>query len=209
MEDRWTFDQPLFDGTGRFDEDGLARYLDELLERFERSPEFGELAAGEGLYIDCVLRYGVAYQEVPPASLSARDLRVILLELFPRKVVCPPRAASAIVAQLRAYLSFVKREWRPARADECLAMLTPGFARELEPAWPTLPVLDSPSHSCARPGRRGSKPRLKKGWNAPWRLSTRALSARRRARASTGCPPSSRSSAALWPPNAAPRQSAR
>ncbi len=64
--------------------------------------------------------------------MGKRDLSCVLLEVFPRKVSCEPSSAPEIVEELRAFWSFVRREFGLPNADECLAILDEEMSRILE-----------------------------------------------------------------------------
>jgi hypothetical protein len=108
----------LRDADGDFDEDAAEEYERELLERFAASPE-GQAVGDVGGWAGMMLQYGFNYVEATPATMDADALREIVFEIFPRKVSCWPDDAGDIVRELRAFFSFVGREFELGNAAEC------------------------------------------------------------------------------------------
>ncbi len=102
----------------------------ELVARFEKSPEASGVVDA-GSWTGSMLDFGVSYLDVSVAEIGANELREILFELFPRKMSCEPDDAAAIVKELRAFWTWVKREFHLETADECLAVLRPGSEQAL------------------------------------------------------------------------------
>ena len=75
---------------------------------------------------------GMGYLEVTPAAMTAEQLKMILFELFPRKVSAEPGCGQEIVTELQAFWKFVQREFGLPNAGACLRVLTTATARRLE-----------------------------------------------------------------------------
>jgi hypothetical protein len=127
QEDPMAFDfaQTYLDEYGSPDERAAQLYERELVRIFETSPEGQEVLAqgfGSG-WVGFLVQYGASHVGVTPATMTAEALEDILFEVFPRKVSCDGSAAPGIVAELRAFFRFARREFGFARAAECLALL--------------------------------------------------------------------------------------
>ncbi len=114
-------DDTLFGDDDALDEGRVTAYRNAILGRFDASPEAeAEPAASWGaLLVD----YAASYFSRPVTSLSSAELRTIVFEIIPRKLSVEPEAAPAIVAGLRAFLAFVRREHPDSHAEACLASL--------------------------------------------------------------------------------------
>ena len=119
----------LLDDDGALDNDRVETYRDDLLGRFEASPEArAEPAAHWGaLLVD----YAASYFGKTVTSLSSSEFRELVFEVFPRKVSVEPTAAPAIVAGLRALLAFLRREHPDSHAERCLASLEGNASQRL------------------------------------------------------------------------------
>jgi hypothetical protein len=123
-----------------FDKDGLPRekkvgpYIDGLMKLFVESPE-GQALRNEGAeprWADMMMEYGINYVGVTPPHMSPEDLREILFDLFPQKVSTPASEAEGIVRELRAFWTFLQREYHLANAAGCLKVLDERAARQLK-----------------------------------------------------------------------------
>ncbi len=108
--------------TGEFLEEKAQQYIDELSRLFYESPE-GQAMVGQGGWTPMMLDYAFGYLGVPLPELTASDLEEVLLDIFPTKVSTPPDSAPAIVAELRAFWRFLKREFALENADSNLNLL--------------------------------------------------------------------------------------
>lgn len=119
---------------GEIDEAAAEEFEAELMERFADSPEAKPIIerTGDVGWLDLVLQFGRSYEGVTITTMGKTDLSHILLGVFPRKVSCEPSSAPEIVEELRAFWSFVRREFGLRNADECLAMLDDEMARVME-----------------------------------------------------------------------------
>src|SRR4051812_31146612 len=122
-----TFDihRPLTNKHGELDEDGAGEFEAELMQRFADSPEAKPILqrTGDVGWAGSVLEYGRIYEGVTVTTMGKWELSRVLLDVFPRKVSCEPSSAPEIVEELRAFWSFVHREFGLPNADECLAIL--------------------------------------------------------------------------------------
>lgn len=105
---------------------------DELAARFLASPEGKDL---DGDYA-CrfVMDLGADYIGRTIATLDAGDLREVLFELVPRKVSIEAFEAHRIVEEVRAFYTFLKREFGLTQADACLEVLGGDAADKLQAA---------------------------------------------------------------------------
>jgi hypothetical protein len=122
-----TFDiqRSLTNKHGEIDEEAVMKFEAEIMERFAASPEAGPIIerAGSVGWASSVMEYGRSYEGVTVTTMTRRTLKIVLLDVFPRKVSCEPSAALEIVEELRAFFSFVRRAFGLTNADECLALL--------------------------------------------------------------------------------------
>jgi hypothetical protein len=129
--------QSIFDRTpGEIDERRLAQYIDALMEEFAASPEAAPILEQYGglSWTVMLLEFAGTYLGVSVPKLSLRDFNEILFELFPRKVSTEAASASAIVAELRAFWSFLHRQYGLANARKILDTLTDAAAQRLHEA---------------------------------------------------------------------------
>jgi hypothetical protein len=122
------------DEHGEIDEAAAEEFETGLMERFADSPEARPILehTGDVGWAGSVLRYGRIYEGVTVTTMGKRELSRVLLDVFPRKVSCEPSSAPEIVEELRAFWSFVRREFGLQNADECLAVLDDEMARSME-----------------------------------------------------------------------------
>lgn len=131
-----TFDihRPLTNQHGEIDEAIAGEFEAELMERFAESPEASPIIerTGEVGGAGSMLEYGRIYEGVTVTTMGKRELSRVLLDVFPRKVSCEPSSAPEIVEELRAFWSFVRREFGLPNADECLTILDDEMRRTME-----------------------------------------------------------------------------
>jgi hypothetical protein len=113
-------------------EDSRADLEEELLLRFEDSPEAQALA--ELSFAPLLMDYAASYFNATIATLDAHELRQIVFDIVPRKVSIDAAAASGIIAELRAFYSFLKREFGLKQADACLRELGSDAVKKLSAA---------------------------------------------------------------------------
>lgn len=114
------------------DSDARAELEDELLARFEDSPEAQSLA--EVGFAPLLMDYAADYFNATIATLDAHELREILFSIVPRKVSIEAAAASGTIAELRAFYAFLKREFGLKQADACLRELGSDAVKKLAAA---------------------------------------------------------------------------
>ena len=125
------------DEEGFVDEELAEHYIDAVMERFGASPEglavfdeYGDLG-----WAAAAMDYGMRFLGVDLATMRRGDIEEVLLDIFPRKVSCSPKAAPEIVAELRALWRFARRVTSLPFASECLALLDhAGLVNELQRA---------------------------------------------------------------------------
>jgi hypothetical protein len=129
--------QNLFDDDGCLDDDRVGDYIEGLTKAFENSPEGKAFydQADDGGYASMMLEYAITYPGVTPPEMSLADFHEVVFELFPRKVSTSAESAPVIVAELRAFWTFLHRQYGLANAPRILAALTNSaverLAREL------------------------------------------------------------------------------
>ena len=114
------------------DEDARKALEGELLLRFVRSEEAKGLPAPH--WCELILNYAAGYLGMTVATLDAGDLQEIMFEIIPRKVSVAADAAPSIIAEARAFWSFLKRETGLEQADACLGVLGRDAVGRLEAA---------------------------------------------------------------------------
>ncbi|HLZ62629.1 MAG TPA: hypothetical protein VKR06_37260 [Ktedonosporobacter sp.] len=123
-----------------FDRDGLPfekmaeAYIDQLMELFVQSPE-GQQLWSEGIepgWASMMMDFGMNYLSLTPPHMSPDDLREVLFDLVPRKVSTSADDAEEIVRELRAFWSFLQREFHLENAEACLKLLDERAVRELK-----------------------------------------------------------------------------
>ncbi len=127
---RFDIHRPLSNPHGEIDEHIAGEFEAELMKRFAESPEAEHM--DEIGWAGSVLEYARMYEGVTVSTMGKRELSRVLLDVFPRKVSCDPSSAPEIVEELRAFWSFVRREFGLSNADECLAILDEEMARTME-----------------------------------------------------------------------------
>jgi hypothetical protein len=105
---------------------------DELVRRFAASPEARDL--DEIYACRFVMDLAAGYFGHTIATLEATDLGELLFGLVPRKVSIEASEAPAVVGELRAFYSFLKRELGLRQADSCLRVLGSNAVKKLEAA---------------------------------------------------------------------------
>ena len=119
------FYQSIHDEHGEQDEEQVEEYIDELMEQFGESPEAQPVLVAYGNigWAGSMLEYFFNYIGSSPAKMTTRDFNEVLFELIPRKVSVEAERAGEIVAELRAFWSFVLREYASKNAPGILAIL--------------------------------------------------------------------------------------
>jgi hypothetical protein len=155
---------PVLDAHGDIDDAAAETQEKELLVRFAASAEAAPfLERGDAVgFASKMLFFARFYQDVTVTTMSAGDLAAVLLDDFPGEMLCQPEDAPEIMAQVRAFWSYVKREFGLPNADACLAVLDEGMALAL-------------AHELRNPDKfRGSKAFLWDGLEAGFDVTTDA-----------------------------------
>ncbi len=126
--------QPVFNEDDNYLEEAAFDYREQLMDLFAASPEGQALLdQGDDLgWANMMLDYGINYPAVTPPDMSAADLHEILFDIFPHKVAAETGSGAEAVRELRAFWTFLKREFHLANADACLRLLDDAAARRLE-----------------------------------------------------------------------------
>jgi hypothetical protein len=103
-----------------------------LLRRFEASPEGRSIHDVQHCIF--LMEFASDYFGITLALLGRPELRAILFEIIPSRVIVEPSAARAIVEDCRAFFSFLKREFGLRQADACLRLLSGDAVQRLEAA---------------------------------------------------------------------------
>lgn len=120
----------VFDGSGEYRESVAARFHDELLERFSESPEFAAIT-GEIGHVPVLLDYAATYCGVNLADISPDVLNELLFDIVPRKVSMSADQAPDMVAELRAFFTWLEREFGLPHAPACVELLDDSAADDL------------------------------------------------------------------------------
>jgi hypothetical protein len=112
----------IFNDVGEFDDDAAHDAFDRVVALFNQTPESKSLAESVGAP-EMLLHFAGAYHGVPLAEISVDVLREVLFDQIPRKVAYESKDAPAIVAELRAFWTWLDREFALPSARECLALL--------------------------------------------------------------------------------------
>lgn len=99
--------------------DALSR---QLVAEFRASPE-GQSLPGGASWAELVMDLGARHFDATIASLGPEELREIVEELVPRKVVGPANAMTGLEDELRAFYAFLGREHGLEQAEECVRVL--------------------------------------------------------------------------------------
>lgn len=102
---------------------------DELLAAFEDSPECNALP--EVGFAPLLMNYAASVFDATIATLAANELREVLFDIVPQEVSIEAGAAGSIVAELRAFYTFLQRESGLEQAPACLRVLDRGSVKKL------------------------------------------------------------------------------
>lgn len=126
--------QPIHDQHGEIDEERVESYINGLMDEFvastEAQPVFDQYGSSDWPVL--MMQYAIDYLGVTPHKMSLRDFNEVVFELFPRKVSTEPESAASIVAELRAFWSFLHRQYGLASAVPIAASLTGTAVKRLE-----------------------------------------------------------------------------
>lgn len=105
---------------------------EQIMSNFVHSPEarpLKDLGAAS-----LIMEFAVEHQKCTIATLRAAELSQILFEAIPGNVRMYPEEAPGIIAELRAFFAFLKRELQLPQADECLQLLAGKAGKRLAAA---------------------------------------------------------------------------
>ena len=121
----FAIDQEVFDDGGLVLDTVAERYTDDVMARFARSIEGSVVlkACDRFGWAALVVDFGMRYRGVNIARMHRSDLDQILFDVLPREFSARPEEALEIVTELRAFWRFIRREYEPVFADDCLALL--------------------------------------------------------------------------------------
>ncbi len=126
--------QPIHDQHGEIDEERVENYINGLMNEFvasaEAQPVFDQYGSSDWPVL--MMQYAIDYLGVTPHKMSLRDFNEVVFELFPRKVSTEPETAPSIVAELRAFWSFLHRQYGLTNAVPIAASLTGTAVKRLE-----------------------------------------------------------------------------
>ena len=95
----------------------------------------GQTLWNEGLepgWASMMMDFGLNYLSVTPPHMTPESLREILFDLVPRKVSTSADKAEGIIQELRAFWTFLQREFHLENAAACLTVLNEKAAPELK-----------------------------------------------------------------------------
>lgn len=117
--------QSIHDRHGESDEVRAQNYIDGLMAEFAQSSEAQPVQAtyGDIGWAAMMMEYAINYIGCTPPEMTLADFNEVLFELFPRKVSVEADQAGLIIAELRAFWSFVTRQYGLDNARAILATL--------------------------------------------------------------------------------------
>jgi hypothetical protein len=126
--------QSVYDEHGEHDEEKGVDYIDGLMEAFADSEEAKPIIEeyGEVYWTATLLRFGLDYMGCTAAEMTVPDFQEIVFTLFPRKLSTEPENAPAMIAEFRAFWSFVQTRYQLANAAAILKSLDAGAANRLQ-----------------------------------------------------------------------------
>lgn len=125
-----SIDFGIFAENGEYDDRVAEENYRRIVERFEQTPDYGSIGdSADAPYL--LMHYAGDDLGKPPHSISRRTLEDVLYDIFPRKVVIEPERATVVIAELRAFFSWLDREFALPHAKECLTALDDAAEKEL------------------------------------------------------------------------------
>lgn len=120
--------------TGERDEEAAIQYQEAIEDLFAQSPEAAVYTAQGGTlgWTTPFLSYGMSYLGCTPPEMTEGEFDELLFELFPRKVSVEPEKAADIIAELRAFWTFLGRAYNLPNAPALLKRLDDRAAKRLE-----------------------------------------------------------------------------
>src|SRR5207237_84938 len=98
---------------GEIDERRVGKYIDGLMEEFAASPEAQPIIEQYGgvSWAAMMMDYAFNYIGTSVPKMALRDFNEVVFDLFPRKVSTEPDSAPQVIAELRAFWSFLHRQY--------------------------------------------------------------------------------------------------
>lgn len=126
--------QSIYDRHGEIDEGRVENYINGLMDAFVASAEaqsvFDEYGGSD--WPTLMMEYAIDYIGVTPPKMSLADFNEVVFQLFPRKVSTEADNAVVIVAELRAFWTFLHRQYGLTNAVAIAASLTNTAVKRLE-----------------------------------------------------------------------------
>lgn len=120
----FNFQQDVIGFFGEVTEEDVQEYKDELGRRFQFSPEgqahFMRDDVESLMWAEVFTDFSINYLRSPLWLLRQSDVREILYDIFPAKIMTEPDAAQEIIDELRAFWEFIKREFKEENAKSIL-----------------------------------------------------------------------------------------
>jgi hypothetical protein len=124
--------QSIYDQHGEIDEARVDKYINGLLEEFANSPEAQPIREAGGVgWAGSMMEFAIDYIGSTPVTMSLPDFNEVVFDLFPRKMSTRAENAGPLIAELRAFWSFVHRQYGLDNAKKILASLDEGAADRL------------------------------------------------------------------------------
>jgi hypothetical protein len=126
--------QSIVDEHGELDEVRAEEYADGIMAEFAGSPEGQTIEKEYGSigWAATMIDFAVDHLGHAPAQMTLADFNEVLFDLFPRKVSAEAERAGQIFSELRAFWSFVYRQYRLDNARQILASLDDRTATRFE-----------------------------------------------------------------------------
>jgi hypothetical protein len=127
--------QSIYDkSSGEIDERRVQKYIDGLMKEFAASPEAQPVIQQFRRvgWAALMMEYAFTYIGESLPAMGLADFNEVVFDLFPHKVSTPAESAPAIVAELRAFWSFLHRQYGLVNALAILDTLTDDAERLLK-----------------------------------------------------------------------------
>jgi hypothetical protein len=117
--------QSIYDDSGDHDEEREHEYINDLMDEFADSPEAQPIIEQDGSvgYAGMMLEYYFGYIGGELTRMTVPDFNEVVFDLFPRKVSTEPANGPRIIAELRAFWTFIDRQYGLPNARAILVTL--------------------------------------------------------------------------------------
>ena len=128
--------QSITNDDGDRNEELLENYQEGLIREFTQSPEGVAHFEAHGRfgYADMFLRYYFDYVDDSVPAMTLRDIKEVLFDLFPQKVSTEATNGPGIVAEVRAFWSFLGRHYGLPQAPLIVEFLNDKAGKRLQDA---------------------------------------------------------------------------